>query len=437
MPPDLTVEYLDPALLKRRSRNPRTHSKKQIKQIAESIKEFGFLNPVLIGPNQEIIAGHGRVEGAKRAGLERVPVVSVDHLSADQVRAYVIADNKLTENAGWDYALLELELRELDDAAFDVSLLGFEGAEIDAFFQREDKAANEDQFVVAESSQPPVSRLGDLWLVGPHRILCGDATQSAHFDLLMEGEKAQCVFTDPPFNVPINGHVSGLGRIRHREFAAASGEMSKGAFTEFLGSAIRNLVQHSADGSIHYVCMDWRHIGELLAAATPAYTELKNLCVWAKSNGGMGSLYRSRHELVFVFKNGTAPHTNNVELGKNGRNRTNVWEYPGVNSFGPERQAELAMHPTVKPVAMVADALLDCSTRNGLVLDPFAGSGTTLMAAHKTGRRAYGLEIDGLYVDAVIRRLKSVYDLDARLAADGSTFEQAGRARLGDASEAS
>jgi DNA modification methylase len=271
---------------------------------------------------------------------------------------------------------------------------------------------------------PAVSRPSDLWRIGDHVLLCGDALKPGSYRKLLGSDKAQLVFTDPPYNVAIGGNVSGLGKVKHRELAMASGEMSAEEFTDFLQGAFTRLAEFSTDGSIHFVCMDWRHMAELLRAANATYSELKNLCVWTKTNAGMGSLYRSQHELVFVFKNGAAPHINNVELGRFGRNRTNVWSYPGVNSFGTKRDSELAMHPTVKPVALVSDAILDCSRRGDIVLDAFAGSGTTLIAAEKTGRCGFGIELDPHYVDTVIRRFDDVYGLKAVHAESGLSFEQ-------------
>ena len=241
--------------------------------------------------------------------------------------------------------------------------------------------------------------MGDLWELGPHRLLCADARDPASYEQLLKNAKAEFVFTDPPYNVPIDGHVCGLGRIRHADFAMGCGEMSEAEFTAFLEGVFRQLAANTVDGSIHQICMDWRHMNEMLAAGKAAYDELKNVCVWSKRNAGMGTFYRSRHELVFVWKNGSAPHINTFELGQFGRSRSNVWDYPGVNSLKPNRLEELAMHPTVKPVALVADAIKDCSRRNDLVLDPFAGSGTVLIAAERTGRRAAALEIDPHYVD--------------------------------------
>ena len=271
---------------------------------------------------------------------------------------------------------------------------------------------------------PPITRPGDCWLIGDHRLICGDSTDPDTYARLLEGAEAQMIFTDPPYNVPIEGHVSGLGKVKHREFAMASGEMPEAEFTTFLATVFRNLAGHSVEGAIHFICMDWRHLGEVLAAGKSAYSELKNLCVWAKTNGGMGSLYRSQHELVFVFKAGTAPHINNVELGKHGRYRTNIWSYAGINSFGKDRDADLALHPTVKPVALVADAILDCSKRRGIVLDAFAGSGTTLIAAEKTGRRGYGIELDPHYCDVIIRRLAAAANVEATHAATGRLFAE-------------
>ncbi len=421
----LRIDYKDPGGLNPRARNPRTHSAKQVRQIAASIEQFGFMSPVLVDSKGGIIAGHGRVAAAKLLGMSDIPTVRVDHLGPTQIRAYVIADNRLAENAGWDRNLLALELQELSvELNFDVTVAGFETAEVDLLIGELGQTEPEEADNVPEidRSKPAISRLGDLWRIGDHALFCGDALDRASYRTLLGSKKAQMVFTDPPYNVPIAGHVSGKGKVRHREFAMASGEMSEAEFTKFLTTTFERLADFSTDGSIHFICMDWRHMREVLDGATP-YSELKNLCVWAKTNAGMGSLYRSQHELVFVFKNGTAPHINNVELGRFGRNRTNIWNYAGVNTFGKERDAELAMHPTVKPLALVADSILDCSKRGGIVLDAFAGSGTTLIAAEKTGRRGYGIELDPYYADTIIRRFSDVYDLKAVHAQTGQRFE--------------
>ena len=423
---DLRVEMIGVSALKPYARNPRTHSRKQVRQIANSIESFGWTNPVLIDRDGGVIAGHGRLEAAKLLGLDQVPTIRLEDMTEAQKRAYVLADNKLAENAGWDRELLALELQGLFelDLDFDITITGFETAEIDLLIDGLDVAGDDDEAdrVPEVGDGPVMSRPGDLWQLGRHRLLCADATRRRSFERLMAGDRAEMVFTDPPYNVAIDGHVCGLGRVRHAEFAMASGEMSEAEFTIFLETVLGHLAASSADGSIHFVCMDWRHFYELLTAGRAAYSALKNLCVWNKTNGGMGSLYRSKHELVAVFKAGTAPHVNNVELGIHGRYRTNVWDYPGINTFGADRLHELAMHPTVKPVAMVADAILDCSMRGGIVLDAFAGSGTTLIAAERTGRRGYALELDPRYVDVAVERFQRFTGEEAVHAKTDLTF---------------
>jgi 16S rRNA G966 N2-methylase RsmD len=422
------VELMPVSQLKPYRGNARTHSRKQIRQIADSIDRFGFTNPILIDDHGGIIAGHGRVEAAKLLGLSGVPTLRLSHLSPTEKRAYVLADNKLAEKAGWDREMLAIELQGLIDLDFEVELTGFEMGEIDIILENADEAKGEvagpEDEVPEPIPGPSVSQPGDLWLLDKHRIFCGDALDHGAYERLLDGERAEFIFTDPPYNVPIHGHVCGKGAIRHREFAMASGEMSKEAFTGFLTAAFRHLVAHTTDGSIHEICMDWRHIAEMMAAGNEVYTELKNLCVWAKTNAGMGSFYRSRHELVFVWKSGAGPHVNNFELGRHGRSRTNVWEYAGISTMRAGRLEELAMHPTVKPVALVADAIKDCSRRGGLVLDPFCGSGTILIAAERTGRKARALEIDPQYVDVAIRRWQTYTGKAATLAVTGQSFEE-------------
>jgi DNA modification methylase len=422
----MKIEYTSVRELRPHPNNARTHSKKQIRQIVNSIAQFGFCNPVLVDDAKQIIAGHGRVEAAKLLGIDAVPTVRLSHLNDADKRAYVLADNKLAEKAGWDRELLAIELQGLIELDVDIELTGFEMAEIDLLFEeaREANGASGPEDTVPEPSPAPaVSQTGDLWLLGSHRLLCGDARDPAAYAQLLAGAQAEFVFTDPPYNVAIDGHVCGLGRVRHREFAMGCGEMSEAEFTAFLKTVFALLADNSIDGSIHQICMDWRHIWEMLEAGRTVYGELKNLCVWNKSNAGMGSFYRSKHELVFVWKSGTAAHLNNFELGQHGRHRSNVWDYPGVNTMRPGRLEELAMHPTVKPVALVADALKDCSRRSGLVLDPFCGSGTILIAAEHTGRKARTLEIDPTYVDVAVRRWQAYTGKSAILAGSGETFE--------------
>ena len=303
----LNIETLPIAALKPWTRNARIHSKKQVKQIAHSIETFGFTNPVLVDSENTILAGHGRVEAAKLLEMTDVPCVRLEHMSEAQKRGYVLADNKLALNADWDEELLAEELEAIlgSDAGFDVSITGLTLAEVDQLI--EGKAIIEggdpaDDMLPENDDGPARCGLGDIWQLGQHRLICGNALDPAVVDALMNGKLARMVFTDPPNNVPITGHVSGLGKIKHREFAFASGEMSKSQFVAFLKQAFENLCAHSFDGSIHFICMDWRHMAEMLEAGDGVYSELKNLIVWAKDNGGMGTFYRSRHEMIFAFK---------------------------------------------------------------------------------------------------------------------------------------
>ena len=431
---DLRIEYRDIDALKPWPKNARTHSRKQIDQIADSMRTFGWTNPILTDEGDGIIAGHGRLEAARKLGFRCVPTIRLANLTEAQKRAYILADNKLAENAGWDTEILAIELQHLVDLDldFDVTVTGFDVAEIDLLIEGlgddEDEAA--DELPDEPEDGTIASRVGDLWLLGDHRLLCADATERDSFARLMDGDKAAMIFTDPPYNVAIDGHVTGSGAIKHAEFVMASGEMSEGEFTAFLTAALRNLAIFSRDGSIHYVCMDWRPMMELLTAGRAVYAELKNLCVWNKDNGGMGSFYRSKHELVFVFKSGTAPHVNNFGLGEGGRYRTNVWDYRGVNTLKPDRLEELAMHPTVKPAAMVADAIRDCSRHGDLVLDAFAGSGTTIIASEMTRRRARTLELDPRHVDTAVRRWQAYTGERARLSETGDAFDDVAAERL-------
>lgn len=427
--PEISIEYRATDKLRPDPKNPRAHKPKQVRQIANSVRQFGFVFPILIDGEGRVIAGHGRLLAARQLGMPTVPVVQVDHLSAGQVKALQIADNRLTENSEWNRRLLGQAFQELSllDLDFDLDTTGFELPEIDLMIESLGELALSDEDAadeVPETAAGAVSKPGDLWQLGNHRLLCGSALEPVAYQQVLAGALAEFVITDPPYNVPINGHVSGKGAVQHREFAMASGEMSEGEFVKFLSEVCGLLAANSVPGSIHDVFMDWRHMSELLKAGKAAYSELLNLCVWKKHNAGMGSLYRSQHELVFVFKNGTAPHINNVLLGKYGRNRTNTWEYAGINNFGrgTDEGNLLAMHPTVKPVAMIADAILDCSNRGSAVLDPFLGSGSTLMACERTGRCCHGIEVDPHYVDTAIRRWQKYTGQQAINIATGRTF---------------
>jgi DNA modification methylase len=426
------IRYRSVAELKRYANNPRRHSDKQLVKLEASIREFGFMVPVLIDRNDEIIAGEARVEAARRARLGEVPTICAEHLSPAQIKAFRLADNKLAELATWDTEALAIEIREIMELGeMSIDILGFDTAEIDVLFDGMDAVVNADPAdVLPELPAQPVSCTGDMWLLGKHRLLVGSSLDGPSWAALMNGGKAVMAFTDPPYNVRVNGHVSGLGKHQHDEFAMASGELDTTQFITFLTTFLGEMTDHLVDGAIADVCIDWRHLPELLQALTNARLSLINLCVWNKNNGGMGSLYRSKHELVLIAKKGKAAHINNVELGKNGRYRTNVWDYAGANSFGATRDADLAAHPTVKPVALVADAIRDVTRHGDIVLDAFMGSGTTLLAAERTGRIARGIEIDPRYVDVAIKRWQTMTGKEACLESSGQSFTEVMAERL-------
>jgi DNA modification methylase len=415
-PKDIPVDCLAPL-----GHETRKHTKRQIRKLARSVEQFGFVLPILVDDRKRVVAGWGLVLAAKLLELREIPAIEISDLTEAELRALRLALNRLGEESEWDNAALKIEFEEILslDPEINLELSGFEIGEIDLILGEENSDEEDEIPAVPDESEIRTKR-GDLWLLGEHKILCADARDSGSYRKLLRDNKAQMVFTDAPYNVRIGGHVSGLGEVTHDEFAMASGEMSSEEFTEFLAEVIGNCCEASADGSIHFLCMDWRHMGEMLEAGLKHYREFKNLCVWNKSNAGMGSLYRSKHELVFVFKNGKAPHINNVELGRFGRYRTNVWDFAGQNAFGSRRD-KLSLHPTVKPVAMIAEAIRDCSNINGLVLDPFGGSGSTLIAAERTGRKAALIELEPKYVDVTVKRWEILtgnkavlFDVDAR-----------------------
>lgn len=434
------IEHLPTGLLKPYERNARTHSDRQIALIAQSLETFGFTNPIIAEEDGTIIAGHGRWQAARQLGLETVPVLRARELTPDKVRAYRLADNRLAELAGWDDELLALDLGELDrlDLDFSIETIGWTHAEIDVILDPPSDGGGDGPSDPLDGTIPPlpatpVSRVGDLWTMGDHRLLVGSSLEPASFDQLMAGRKATMVFQDVPYNVPISGHVSGLGKVKHREFAMASGEMTDGQFLAFNTTNLTVTAGYLVDGAILAMCIDWRGQLTLQLAMREASLGLINLAVWVKSNGGMGSLYRSQHELVLIAKHGKASHINNVELGKNKRYRTNVWRYPGVNSFGRGRMKQLEAHPTPKPVAMVADAIRDVSHRGQIVLDGFMGSGTTLVAAERTGRIAYGIDIDPGYVDVAVVRWQEMTGGEARLEGSNETFSEVRQRRSSEA----
>jgi len=413
--------------------NAREHPPRQIQQLARSIHTFGFNCPVLIDGEGQVIAGHGRLLAAQSLGWKQVPTICLEHLTPTQVQAYRIADNRLTDCSTWNDRLLAEQLCALSsvDLDFDLTAIGFELPEIDLRIQSLSIDGTERDDEPELGSGAAVTQIGDVWRLGVHRILCGDALAIESYATLLGSDQAHMGFADPPYNVPISGHVTGNGRHQHREFAMACGEMSPVEFTRFLSGALGHMTRASISGALHYVCMDWRHMGELSAAAIQNTLVLKNLCVWDKGVGGMGSFYRSQHELIFVYRCGEGETTNNVQLGRFGRNRTNVWAYPGANAFSRRRGPDnpLSLHPTVKPIGLVADAILDASRRGQTVLDPFLGSGTTLLAAERTGRAAAGMELDPVYVDTAIRRWQRMTGAQATHAQTGETFEVMERQR--------
>ena len=432
----LTMNYRKLNDLKPNPANPRRHSRAQIRRLAEMIRTFGFRVPLLVGPTGMIVAGHGRWEAARLAGLTEVPTILVQDLSDAEIKAFIIADNRIAELATWDDALLAQQFVELAQINPELSLelTGFETAEIDLRIEsltERDTEKPDPADVVPASSGPAVTSLGDMWVLGPHRIFCADARDGATYATLLGTKRAGAVFTDPPYNVPIDGHASGLGRVHHREFAMASGEMTEEQYAAFLTTVLHQLAQHSAVSALFYLCLDWRHVSEGVAAAEAVGCELLNICVWVKHNPGMGSLYRSQHEFVLVLKHGRGRHHNNVQLGRFGRNRSNVWHYRGANDFGrSDGEGNLLhLHPTVKPVAMIADAIVDCTERGDIVLDAFLGSGSTVIAAARTGRNCYGIEIDPLYVDTAIRRWQVFTRGTARHAVTGLTFDETAQRR--------
>ena len=401
--------------------NARRHDERQVRKLAGIIREVGFIVPIVIDENNVIVAGPGRLDAAKTLHLVNVPVIRASHLTPEQVKAFRLADNKLGDMSCFDQRALALELATLDVDILD--LTGFETAEIDVCIAgletMEEQDTSDD---TPEVGTAAVSRLGDLWQFGLHRLLCGSALDKTAYSRLLNGALARASFADPPYNVPVSGHVSGSGRIKHREFVQASGEMSEAEFIGFLTTYLSLAKRHCVDGALLYACIDALHSYELLSAARAADLHLKASCTWAKTNAGMGGLYRVQTEFVHVFKAGAAAHVNNVELGRYGRSRTTLWTYAGVNTFRRGRMSDLGMHPTVKPTALVIDAIKDCTHRGDIVLDPFSGSGTTIIAAEKVGRIGRAIEFDPLYVDVAIRRWERWSGRPATLVATGETF---------------
>ena len=421
----MVIEYIATALLQTYSRRMRRHAQSKIRRLAKFIEKSGVVMPLLIDKDNFIILGNARFEALKLLGIDPIPVIRVTHLDETMIRALILADNQFAINAEWYKEALREELNYLAPLILELGLelvdLGFETPQIDLIIGDKDFTGADE---LAPTDAPVVTKAGYVLLLGRHKLICGDARDENVYVTLMGGETAAMIFADLPYNVPIDGHVSGKGAIQHKEFVMASGEMSPEEFISFMATIFTLLMRFSKDGSIHFHCMDWRHSLEILTAAKQTGYSYINMPVWVKHTGGMGSLYRSQHELVHAFKSGTAPHINNVMLGKFGRNRTNVWNYEGANSFRAERKEDLTLHSTPKPVDMVADAIKDCSNRNDIVLDPTAGSGTVVIAAERTGRVARMIEIDAAYCDVIVRRWQNCTGQKAVLASTGQTFDE-------------
>lgn len=424
------VELVDLDRITPPSKFLKAFTKPNVRTCARFIEQFGFLTPILIDGDGNILGGVLFFLAARLLELSEVPTVRITHLSPDEQLAYRIAEQRINELSPWDGQALGEALKHLSaqNLSFDLDITGFSLPEIDLWIEGLSGPTNASaEEPVPKVPSDPTVRLSEIWRCAGHRILCGSALDKDCWSALMGTVKANLVFTDPPYNVAVKGHVGGKGAIQHREFAMASGEMSSDEYLNFLTDIGRALKKNSADGSLHYFCIDWRHVSEVLKAGEAIFERLINICTWVKDNGGMGSFYRSQHELIVVFRNGNRAHRNNIELGRHGRNRSNVWNYAGANSFSGRTTDEgnlLKLHPTVKPVQMVADAILDSTARRGIVVDCFLGSGSTLLAAERVGRRLYGMEIDPAYVEVCIQRWQRHTGQDATLEATGETFAQ-------------
>ena len=437
--PPVEVVWVEIDKIKDAPRRVRKALGKQEKAVKQSITRFGNRIPILIDGKYHVIDGHARLAAARLLGVDKMPCIIVDDLPTREVRRLRLSLNKLQETGCWDDDELRIEIKELIEFDGDFEIPGFELPEIEAIMFGDDDADGDDPAdnldEVAAPDGPVISQLGDVWVLGDHQVVCGSSRDSSSIAACLNGDVADAVFTDPPYNVKVNGHVRGK-KGGFKEFAEGSGEMSCKEFLALLVDALGSAVAYIKPGAVVFSCMDWRHHVEMDEALEKLGLDILNICVWAKSNGGMGSLYRSRHEFVFVAKKPGASHTNNVKLGQHGRNRTNVWEYAGATGGAKDPDDDWAAHPTVKPVRLVMDALLDVTAPGDLVLDPFLGSGTTLMAAERTGRRCVGVEIEPAYVDLTIRRWQKQTGRDAIHAECGHSFDEIASDASGEASSA-
>jgi DNA modification methylase len=418
-----TLELVERALLDLilPARNVRKLEAAHVAEVARAIAELGFNHPVLINESNQVIDGVVRAEAAKRLGIDSVPCIVARHLTASQQRQLRLALNRLQEKGSWDLGELKFVIEELILEEVSLDVTGFTVGEIDQILLDAGPASTEAGPLEPETDQEAVAKLGDIYEMGSHRLICGDARDAGAVKAVMAEEQAQLLLTDEPYNVAIRGNVT---KGEHREFAMASGEMSDADFAVFNTAWMQASLTFLTDGGLFATFIDWRGYVTVYAAAVKLGLTPLNLIVWGKTNAGMGSLYRSQHELLPLFKKGKAAHINNVQLGKGGRWRSNLWQYPGASSMGSDARRGLKEHPTVKPTAMLEDALLDLTDRDDVVLDPFLGSGSTLIAAEKTGRGCRGVEIDPRYVDLTIRRWQHLTGRDAILQSTGQTFSE-------------
>lgn len=424
----LSIEYRPIAEIAPYSGNARKHPKAQIEKIATSQKTFGWTNPLIVDGEDNLICGHGRLEAAKLNGDKVVPVIALNHLSEADRKAYIIADNRIAEEASWSKSTLRSELSGLVELGYELELTGFDTLEIDTMLAFDDEDHDEETVELPSEDASPVSRIGDLWTIGNQRLLVADARDPQSYKTLLKGEAAQLIITDPPYGCVIENNVSGNGKVKHGNFIMGAGETNLDEFAAtLLRPAFECMAEFSEAGAIAFVFIDWRGAPYLYDAAKGIFHEAKNLIVWAKTNGGQGAFYRSAHELIYAFKVNPGKHINN--FGLSGRYRTNVWTYAGANTFRAGRMKDLADHPTVKPKKMIADAIIDCSRHGGIVLDPFLGSGTTLCAAEQVGRKGRGMELDPKYADVALKRIAKETGEPAML--DGKTIEEVAIERLG------
>lgn len=419
--PRLELVERAPAALIIPARNARTIIAAHIREVTASISRLGFNDPVLIDAHNNVLDGVIRVEAAKLLGLPAIPCIRASHLSEPEHRLLRVALNRLGEKGTWDFDELKPVFEQLILEEMPLEISGFSLPEIDQILIGDEAAAVEVGPLAPAPTATPIARLGDVFSLGNHLVVCGDSTDPSVLATLMGDDEARLILTDVPFNVPISGHVS-CGD--HREFLMASGEMSNTEFMAFNAAWMKASLVHLCDGGLFATFIDWRGYPIVHSVAVQSGLAAINLICWSKTNGGMGSLYRSQHELLPLFKKGTSPHLNNVELGKNGRWRSNVWVYPGASSMGSEARKGLQDHPTVKPAAMLEDALLDVTKRGDIVLDPFLGSGSTLIAAEKSGRRCRGVELDPLFIDVILRRYEAVTGREAVLESSGETISE-------------